>query len=596
MLLYSPQEKPRAGSLFLQSKSMIHDIIAAVQLEQQRLEDPRNRSRYFIFGKTGERETDELIGFTFQSAPERVLRDAYYKGMRREECLFRIDDAFILGLMALDAGGVVVAFSFEELDGRGIDPEWVRDRTEHGVEYVMDSRELVRYLHEFLMDTRDVENPFFDDIFERREATPIQPIVRPAEYPDLNPSQHRAIETSLSQRVTFIWGPPGTGKTKTLAALAANLVAADKRVLLSALSNMALDQLLQATVARLGSAARGTTIARMGSQMEEGMQRFGRRAFPETRFGAKRADYTWGGHVQESILVAANFTMLTYPGAAYPGAFDYVIADEVSMANIPNLIAATCYAQTGVVFGGDPFQLPPIYPDDAETPNEWFRASVFEKAGIDDLHDPRVAFLDTQYRMQKEIGDLVSDLFYGNELHTGTEPLPVLPVFGARVVFVHSAGQVRYTDAYREDADENRRFNESHAETVVDTILALAESGVRPSDIGVITPYNAQVVMVARTLQSALAGREHVLKDIKISTVHSFQGQERRVIIVDFTDDNVPPTRLTAKWNLINVALSRAKEQLVIVGNKDYLLNGDFFAPAEIEIFEKMLGHAHLIA
>ena len=48
--------------------------------------------------------------------------------------------------------------------------------------------------------------------------------------------------------------------------------------------------------------------------------------------------------------------------------------------------------------------------------------SSLEKAGITDRHDPRVAFLDTQYRMQREIGDLVSDLFYDNELKTGTEP------------------------------------------------------------------------------------------------------------------------------------------------------------------------------
>ncbi|MEJ2721555.1 MAG: AAA domain-containing protein [bacterium] len=575
---------------------MIHDIIAAVELERRRIEEPRNRSRYFIFGKTGEQETDELMGFRFQSAPDRVLRDAYYKGMRREECLFRVGGVFVPGFMALEAGGVTVAFSFEELEGRGIDPDWVRDRSGQGVEYVMDSRELVRYLHEFLVDTSDVENPFFDDIFERRAPAPIRPVVRPAEYPDLNPSQHRAIEKCLSQRVTFVWGPPGTGKTKTLAALAANLIAADKRVLLSTLSNMALDQLLHATVTRLGPSARGTTIARMGSQMDEGMRRFGRRAFPERRFGAKRADYTWGGHVQESNLVAANFTMLTYPGGAYPGEFDYVIADEVSMANIPNLIAATCYAQTGVVLGGDPFQLPPIYPDDADVPNEWFRASVFEKAGVDELHDPRVAFLDTQYRMQRDIGDLVSDLFYGNELHTGTAPVPALPVFGSRVVFIHSAGQVRYTSAGTPGVDENRRFNEAHADTIVDTVLSFLDAGVRAAEIGVITPYNAQVVMVARMLQSALAGREQLLKDIKVSTVHSFQGQERRAIVVDFTDDNVPPTRLTAKWNLINVALSRAKEQLVIVGNKDYLLDEDFFTAAEVDIFEKMMGRARLIA
>jgi len=574
---------------------MIHDIIAAVQLEQRRIEEPRNRSRYFIFGKTGEQETDEFLSFTFQSVPERVLRDAYYKGMRREECLFKIGDVFVPGFMGLDAGGVAVGVSFDEMVQRDVDPEWVREAAEHGFEYIMDSRDLVKYLHDFLVDTQGDDNPFLDDILGGKETSPIEPIARPAAYGDLNPSQHRAIEKALTQRVTFVWGPPGTGKTKTLAAMAANLIGANKRVLLATLSNMALDQLLQATIERLGSSAGATTIARMGTQMDEAAERYGRRAFPEKRFGAKRAGYTWGDHVHESNLVAANFTMLTYPNAAYPGTFDYVIADEVSMANIPNLVAATYYAETGVVFGGDPFQLPPIYPEDAEVPNEWFTESVFDKAGIDDLHDPRVAFLDTQYRMQEEIGDLVSDLFYGNELKTGTRRRPLIPVFDARVVFLQSSGQVRYSDAYSTEVEDHRRFNDSHAESVVDTVVSLLETGIHPSDIGVITPYNAQVVLIARTLQSALVGREHLLKDIKISTVHSFQGQERRVIINDFTDDNVPPTHLTAKWNLINVALSRAKEQLVIVGNKDYLLNDEFFTTSQLKIFEKILDHAHVI-
>ncbi|UCH85054.1 MAG: AAA family ATPase, partial [Candidatus Latescibacterota bacterium] len=527
--------------------------------------------------------------------PERVLRDAYFKGQRREECLFKIGDRLVPGLMGLDSGGVAVGFSLDELAQRGLDPEWVCGATDHGLEYIMDSRDLVKYLHEFLADSSDVENRFCEDIFGGGEATPIEPIAQPVDYPDLNASQQRAIERALSQQVTFVWGPPGTGKTKTLAALAANLVTSDKRVLLSTLSNMALDQLLHATIHRLGSAARATTIARMGTQMDETLEGYGRRAFPESRFRAKRAGYTWGDHVHESNLVAANFTMLTFPGAAYPGTFDYVIADEVSMANIPNLVAATYYADTGVVFGGDPFQLPPIYPEDAEIPNEWFTDSIFDKAGISDLHDPRVAFLDTQYRMQKDIGDLVSDLFYHNELKTGTKPSEVLTVFDAPVVFIQCAGRVRYSEVYTTDAEDHRRFNESHAEAIVDAVLSLLESGVDSSDIGIITPYNAQVVLVARTLQNALSGREHLLKDIKISTVHSFQGQERHVIIIDFTDDNVPPTHLTAKWNLVNVALSRAREQLVIVGNKDYLLNDEFFTPSEIGIFEKLIGHARVI-
>ena len=84
--------------------------------------------------------------------------------------------------------------------------------------------------------------------------------------------------------------------------------------------------------------------------------------------------------------------------------------------------------------------------------------------------------------------------------------------------------------------------------------------------------------------------------DIKVSTIHSFQGQEKRMIIIDFTDSNIQPTPLTAKVNLINVALSRAKDQLFIIGNKDYLLSETYFNASEIKVFKQILMHSTIIS
>jgi superfamily I DNA and/or RNA helicase len=100
-------------------------------------------------------------------------------------------------------------------------------------------------------------------------------------------------------------------------------------------------------------------------------------------------------------------------------------------------------------------------------------------------------------------------------------------------------------------------------------------------------------VQILQKLRQSSKGNE--LGKVKVSTVHSFQGQERRVIVVDFTDDNVAPTYLTAKWQLINVALSRAKEQLIIVGNREYLMNKEYFDNGEIETFERLLSHARIL-
>jgi superfamily I DNA and/or RNA helicase len=572
---------------------MLDDIIDAVRLEIARLEEPGNRTRYFLFGKADELETDEVVGFTFRNAPDRVLRDARWSGSRQEECLFKIGDAFVNGYMALSENGVTVDFTLEELAHRGLRVSRLQHAAERGIEYVMDTRELVGHLLGFLDAKRDVENLVLDDILSGAPPATVDPIAKIGRLSGLNPSQTRAIEKALSQRVTFLWGPPGTGKTRTMAALAASLVKKKRRVLLSAISNLALDQLLLATISRLGSAARDITIARTGSQMSEACAPYGRRAFDRRGAARPRGGSSWDDHVAHALIVASNFTMLTLPRGPNPGTFDYALADEVSMSNIPNLAAASFYAETGMVLGGDPFQLPPIYPGDAEIPNEFFRRNVFETAGIADRHDPRVAFLDTQYRMQGEIGDLVSDLFYGGELKTATEPASAIGDFDSRVLFAQSAGRVHLADEGAPEVEEQRRFNPAHAETVADYVVSLLEAGVSGGEIGVITPYNAQLVMIMEKLRETLGDDgAPSAGGIKVSTIHSFQGQERRAIIVDFTDDNVRPSPLTARWELINVALSRAKEQLILVGNRHYLQSEEYFSRKETAMFAKMLSHA----
>jgi DNA replication ATP-dependent helicase Dna2 len=297
----------------------------------------------------------------------------------------------------------------------------------------------------------------------------------------------------------------------------------------------------------------------------------------------------WSQHVADAQLVAANFAMLCYPGRAEPGEFDYAIADEVSMANIPSLVAASFFAKHGLVLGGDPHQLPPIYPEDAEEPNEYFRDNVFQKAGVEDPNDARAAFLDTQYRMQKEIGDLVSRMFYGGVLKTATRRCSGAAACGTRVAFIHSPGAVKTRRVSQADTDDDARFNDVHAESAASAVALLLAKGVGPADVGVIAPYNAQVVQIHRRVREASDVYGVRTDGVKVSTVHRFQGQERRAMVVDFTDDNVKPTRLTSNRHLVNVALSRAKEQLVIIGNSEYLVSTEYFSADKVDMFKQLL-------
>jgi superfamily I DNA and/or RNA helicase len=571
-------------------------LIEAIKQERQRIEEPKNRSRYFIFSKVNERDDRDGYSVTFENAPNRVLRDAVWSARQGTSSLFRVGDIFISGVMEITSEGICVFFSVDEIDRLNIDIVALKRITDIGIDYIMDNRELIEQLLTFFESKVHLENQFLEPLTQYTNAISMKSIGSPIACSDLNSSQRHGIEKALSQKVTFFWGPPGTGKTKTMGALAASLIKNKKRVLLTSLSNMALDQLLLMTLERLEHAASSISIARLGSTMDEKCQGFSRDAFKRLIFEAKRAGMRWSEHVKHASLVAGNFAMLTFPRAADPGQFDYVIADEVSMASIPSLTAASFFSTTGIVVGGDPYQLPPIYPEDAEGPNEWFRSNVFEKAGIKQSDDPRAAFLDTQYRMQHEIADLVSEMFYKKVggLKTGIDPLVPIRGFSGRVVFIHSPGAVKTVGADYLDAEEHRRFNEVHAESVIKAVWVALRQGVKSSDIGIIAPYNAQVVQILQKLRQLSRENALDIDGLKVSTVHSFQGQERRVIVVDFTDDNVTPTHLTAKRQLINVALSRAKEQLVIVGNQDYLMNKEYFNEKEIEIFKRLLKHSRL--
>lgn len=578
------------------SENIVTELIRATRQERQRLEDPKNRPRYFMFGKKDEAIEDGSYEAVFENVPERVLKDAEW-GMRREKpALFKIGEVFVEGRMAPAGIGVRVTIDASSLRYPRIDAGEIAAATEVGIDYVMDSRELIEHLADFLEGRRLQPNPFVFPLIGKTAPCPMDPIPRAMPLKDLNLSQCAAIDKALRRKVTYIWGPPGTGKTKTMGALAASLVLGGKRVLLTALSNMALDQLLLAAINWLRREKREIAIARLGSRMDLKCEGFGRGAFREGLFEARMLGMKWRDHVRHASLVAGNFALLTHPRTPDTGVFDFVIADEVSMANIPSLAAASCFAESALVVGGDPFQLPPIFPEDAEEPNDWFKKNIFEIAEVGDPSDPRAAFLDIQYRMQKEIGDLVSRMFYGDILRTGTQPADPPGSYGARVVFVHCPGRVEMVGEKYIREEEQRRFNETHARVAALCAHQAVRDGCAPAEVGIIAPYNAQVVKIHERLgRLGLRGDEDARR-LKAATVHSFQGQERRVIVLDITDDNIQPTPLTAKRELINVALSRAKEQLIIVGNREYLLDEEYFSCEEIEMFRKMLAAARVVS
>ncbi len=255
--------------------------------------------------------------------------------------------------------------------------------------------------------------------------------------------------------------------------------------------------------------------------------------------------------------------------------FDVLIVDEASMAPMPYLYWALGRCRRFAVIAGDFLQLPPICIASTPMAQKWLGRSIYQQVGVDTVDqartNPAVCLLDTQYRMHPAIAAVASDLFYGGLLQSdssthsrkaaynlGQSPLAVLDTSGAAPWCSRLNG--------------GGRFNLYHAVLAAHAAQRVVQSS--EASVGIITPYAAQARLITKILQDL--GLE---KMVRAATVHRFQGGEEDIIIFDTVESagsKVAPTLDdTQKGSdaklLLNVALTRAKSQVVVLANLEYL-------------------------
>jgi hypothetical protein len=375
----------------------------------------------------------------------------------------------------------------------------------------------------------------------------------------LNEYQERALKwADDAEDLLLVHGPPGTGKTRTLTAYALHAAWHGESVLVTAHSNQAVDNLLVGD-STLEEPEEGTLhdfAARDGNDDSISIARVGHNSTNEV----VREHYA-NASVAEADVVAA-----TTSGAAQfdTDAFDVGIVDEATQASRPATAIILDCAQK-LVLSGDHKQLSPYAAGESGTPDA-DDTSLFEHL-MERYGEDVSVLLGRQYRMHETIARFPNDAFYGGRLETadrnrdwqlpGLDPLRGVDVAGGE----------------RRAADGNSVYNPAEAEVVLEEVETLVEVGVDPADVGVIAMYSAQVDHVRSLLaDSDVPGAGRVTVD----TVDSFQGGEREAIVVSFVRSNdagdsgfltVPeegPRRL-------NVALTRARKRLVLVGNFETL-------------------------
>lgn len=422
---------------------------------------------------------------------------------------------------------------------------------------------------------------------------------------DLNEFQQDAVKRALAaEDVALVHGPPGTGKTTVLVEIIRQHVARGERVLATAPSNIAVDNILEKLlptglrVVRLGHPARTLESLRHGNlahQLEEdpayievqeldrlrerlikresvhgrGYRQLG---YDEAHKREREVGRLWRQardleeEISRRIVASAQVVLGTHAGISkryVKGDFDLVAMDEASQATEPLSWVPLCMARKAV-FAGDSNQLPPtIYSKEAA--EQGLQVTLFDRLK-DVLPQTVQTLLRVQYRMHEDIMRFSSDRFYEGKLiahesvarHTAAELEGVQPtdLTSRPVTFVDTAG-AGFDESWNEMLES--RENKGEAQLAVKLHQLLAEAGLRNKDVAILTPYVAQ----ARLLKSLL--RE---PGLEIGSVDGFQGREKEAVIVSLVRSNeAGQVGFLSDLRRLNVALTRARRLLIVIGD-----------------------------
>ena len=352
-----------------------------------------------------------------------------------------------------------------------------------------------------------------------------------------NDAQNAAVNRSLNaEDFALVHGPPGTGKTYTIATLIREFVERGDRVLLSAFTNRAVDNGLEALREQGYS-----DIVRVGTAngIREDMQ--------DLRLNQSGDPAECARALQTADVVAAT-TATCGSRVMREQEFDVVLVDEASQLTEPDTLAAINRGDRFVLVG-DHEQLPPVVRSGGR-----LGTSLFER--LVDTHPEAAVMLDQQYRMSQRIQAFSSESFYDGQLRpaTGEVAGQTLADLG-----VETGGAVRDGVSFHDvPGTGDAHVDPAEAECVGGVVREYVDVGLDPADVGVIAPFRAQVAEIGR----------HVPEGVAVDTVDRFQGSSKEVIVVSFVATGTLDGPIFEDHRRVNVALTRAKKSLVLVGDE----------------------------
>lgn len=462
----------------------------------------------------------------------------------------------------------------------------------------------------------------------------------PMKFPWLNPTQERAVNEVLwAKDVAIVHGPPGTGKTTTLVEAINETLMRESQVLVCAQSNMAVDWISEKlvdrgiNVLRIGNPTRvndkmlGFTYERRFESHADYPQLWAiRKAIRELRKNRKKGSENYHQkmdrlksraaeielRINAELFGEARVIACTLVGSAHHllegMKFGTLFIDEAAQA-----LEAACWIPmrraSRVILAGDHCQLPPTVKSIAAL-RAGLGKTLMER--IAENKPEVVTLLKIQYRMNDEIMRFSSDWFYGGKVESAPQiKYRSVLDYDHPITWIDTSNEENQITIEGEDAPEDSastsssvsaanqnsdlnfkeqfvgesfgRINKAEAEL---TLLTLAEYFTKIGkqrvleeriDVGIISPYRAQVQYLKKLIKKYEFFKPYRCL-ISVNTVDGFQGQERDVILISLVRSNDEgQIGFLKDLRRMNVAMTRARMKLIILGNKDTMTKHPFY-------------------
>ncbi|XP_067566860.1 DNA replication ATP-dependent helicase/nuclease DNA2 isoform X2 [Pseudorca crassidens] len=361
----------------------------------------------------------------------------------------------------------------------------------------------------------------------------------------LNKPQRQAMKkVLLSKDYTLIVGMPGTGKTTTICTLVRILYACGFSVLLTSYTHSAVDNiLLKLAKFKIGFLRLGQT-----QKVHPDIQKF-------TEEDICRSKSIRSLALLEELYNSQLIVATTCMGVNHPifsrKTFDFCIVDEASQISQPVCLGPLFFSRRFVLVG-DHQQLPPLVLN-CEARALGMSESLFKRL---EQNKNAVVQLTVQYRMNSKIMSLSNKLTYEGKLECGSDKV------ANAVINLPNFKDVKLELEFYADYSENPWLVEVFEPKSPVCFLNTDKAGCNPSDIGIIAPYRQQLKVINDLLAHSSLGM------VEVNTVDKYQGRDKSIILVSFVRSNEDGTlgELLKDWRRLNVAITRAKHKLILLG------------------------------